>query len=114
MSDLSAAKMFKSSAFEPSDKELTRAAKARGKRRISIEEDESTSDEDVIMATPPRTFTGSKLDLDDSSDEEMPDVADLFADREGKKKVKKDKVKKDKAPTTIEDVGLSFVLRDAF
>jgi len=108
MNDLSGEKMFKSSAFEPSDEELTKAAKAKRKRRSTVKYNKLSSDDDIDMATPsPKTFTGSKLDLDDSSDEEMPDVADLFAGYEGKKKVKKE-IKPSsfyKASSVIEDVS---------
>ena len=108
MNDLSAAKIFRSFAFEPSDEELTKAARARRKQRSRVARDESTSDDEIDIATPPpKRFTGSKIDLDDSSDEEMPDVADLLAGRSGKKKVKE--VKKgrfDRASGAIEDVGL--------
>jgi hypothetical protein len=108
MNDLSATKTFKSSAFEPSDEELSKAARTNRKKRSRVERDESTEDENP----PPKKFTGSKLDLDDSSDEEFPDVADLFAGRGGKKKIKKE-IKTDspvKASATIEDVGIYYFL----
>jgi hypothetical protein len=117
MNDLSAAKIFKSSAFEPSDEELTGAAKARRKQRSRVKHNEFSSDDDIDVATPPpKTFTGSKFDLDDSSDEEMPDVADLFAGCEGNKKVKEE-VKQsmfDMASAAIEDVSPCVLLRVAF
>jgi hypothetical protein len=116
MNDLSGTKMFKSSAFEPSDEELTKAAKAKRKRRSTVKHNNLSSDDDVDMATPPpKTFTGSKLDLDDSSDEEMPDVADLFAGREGKKKVKKEIKPSNfyRTSTAIEDVSPCVLIVDA-
>lgn len=108
MNDLSEAKMFKASAFEPSDEELTKAARARRKQRSRVVHDEPDSDVDIDMGTPRKTFTGSKIDLDDSSDEEMPDVADLFAGREGKKiKNASRKGGPDKVPAAIEDVSIA-------
>lgn len=113
MNDLSAPKMFKSSAFEPSDDELTKAAKARRKRQFRADREDSTTDDDVDvdMAPPlPKKLTSDDFDLDDSSDEELPDVADLLAGRSGKKKVRKDKgVKRSsssKVTAAIEDVSL--------
>lgn len=114
MNDLSAGKTFKSSAFEPSDGELTKAARSKRKQRTRSKREKSTSDEDVEMGSPPpKKFTGSKLDLDDSSDDDMPDLADLLAGRERKKKahLQTKKVKKGKSvrqSVPIEDVSLSF------
>jgi hypothetical protein len=110
MNDLS--ETFTSSAFEPSDEELTKAAKAGRQRRSRVDRDESaTANDDMDMATPPpKKFTGNQIDLDDSSDEEMPDVADLFAGRPGKKKIKKAarKGSLERASASIEDVSLYF------
>ena len=117
MNDLSAPKTFKSSAFEPSDDELTKAAKARRKRQFRADREDSTTDDDVDvdMAPPfPKKLTSDDFDLDDSSDEELPDVADLLAGRSGKKKVRKDKEVKrsssSKVSAAIEDVSLFFFI----
>lgn len=109
MNDLSAGKTFKFSAFEPSDDELTKAARSRRIQRVRSNREKSMSDEDVEMNTPPpKKFTGSSLDLNDSSDDEMPDLSDLLAGREVKKKVKMETKKAVKQANTdlIEDVCL--------
>ena len=111
MSDLSAAKTFKAAAFEPSEDDVRRAVREKrkrhyGKRRssgsskIKDEDSELDSDADMDIGEKPSktavkrefTFTGTMADLGDSSDEELPDLADLWAGRNAKK-VKQEAVK---------------------
>lgn len=113
MNDLSTGKIFKSSAFEPSDEELTKAARSRRQRRIGPKRETSTFDEDIEIDTPPpKKFTGSSLDLNDSSDDDMPDLQDLLAGRDGKEKLKKKIQKKtkqtkpDRNSDLVEDVSV--------
>lgn len=129
MNDLNTAKTFKSDAFEPSDEELHNAARERRKQRAGIKRSQGRATTSTIKDVDtdldldvgslgskpllPRKFTGTKDDLNDSSDEEMPDLADLFAGRESKKvkevknEVEGKKEKKRKSVTSI-DVRVAF------
>lgn len=68
MMDLGPEKVFKSTAFEPSDEELTNYA--RSKRNMK-------KGKDIKMRSPSpvRTFEESALD---DSDDDLPDPADMF------------------------------------
>lgn len=121
MTDLSAAKTFKSIAFEPSDEELTKAAKARRKQKAKGDQEELSSEDEIVIDSPVhKIFTGSALDLDDSSDEDLPDVTDLLSGHKGKKETKAEPKKKKSKPTKkkikfskkkapVEDVCCHFV-----
>jgi len=56
---------------------------------IGKSDQESSATNQPKMRTSPKEIHGSKLDLDDSSDEEFPDVADCLRPW-GKKKIKKE------------------------
>lgn len=99
MNDLSQTKVFKSIAFEPEEDEVEEANRARKRaRRLSLEkpvhqstvlsEESSDSDSEIEVSAPSR-FRGATPELD-SSDDDMPDFSQLFANgRKLKKKGKK-------------------------
>lgn len=92
MQDFGESKIFKSIAFEPSPEELSKFARVRRENRraalrkksnfkseyISSSEDEN---EDDVKAE--KTFDEKALD---SSDDEFPDVADMWGDEKDKAK----------------------------
>jgi hypothetical protein len=88
MNDLSQNKVFKSIAFEPEEDEVEEANRARKRaRRLSLEksvrqstvlsEESSDSDSEIEISAPSR-FRGATPELD-SSDDDMPDFSQLFA-----------------------------------
>lgn len=113
MADMSDGKTFKASAFEPSDEELAKAERARRRQRAG----KPASDDEAEAA--PRAHARARrisagvidIDSDSSSDESLPDLADLFAGREGKKKVKKEvkkadhSARKNGSSSPVQDVG---------
>ncbi|KAH7912078.1 SNF2 family N-terminal domain-containing protein [Hygrophoropsis aurantiaca] len=120
MNDLTPAKVFKSAAFEPEDDQVEKAAReikrkrraadkkplkpAAGKsktRRVAYEsesESESKTDTDVEMdspaasPSPKKRFRGATPEAAESSDDDLPDFSQLFANG-GKLKEKKIKPK---------------------
>ncbi|KAG1859721.1 SNF2 family N-terminal domain-containing protein [Suillus subluteus] len=97
MNDLTQTKVFKSIAFEPEDDEVEEANRARKRaRRLAPEkpvrpgtvscEESSDSDSEIEVSAPSR-FRGATPELD-SSDDDMPDFSQLFANG-GKLKGKK-------------------------
>ncbi|KAG2117059.1 SNF2 family N-terminal domain-containing protein [Suillus discolor] len=98
MNDLSPTKVFKSIAFEPEEDEVEEANRARKHaRRLVLEkpvrqgtvssEESSDSDSEIELSVPSR-FRGATPEVD-SSDDDMPDFSQLFAN--GGKLKKKDK-----------------------
>jgi hypothetical protein len=89
MNDLTQAMVFKSIAFEPEDDEVEEANRARKRaRRLAPEkpvhqgstvssEESSDSDSEIEVSAPSR-FRGATPELD-SSDDDMPDFSQLFA-----------------------------------
>lgn len=88
MNDLSQTKVFKSIAFEPEEDEVEEANRARKRaRRLSLEkpvrqstvlsEELSDSDSEIEVSAPSR-FRGATPEVD-SSDDDMPDFSQLFA-----------------------------------
>ena len=89
MTDMGQQKTFKSAAFEPTDEELTNYARSKRRQNQSSTKRWKRS-YSPVKAEPPSP-TGSIIELSDS-DEELPDVMDLFKkkpapqDKKGKKK----------------------------
>lgn len=93
MMDLSPAKVFKSSVFEPSDEELTKHARSKRERaRKSWLKRDSSEDEDdeddVRMGSLEPKKNPSSSDLGDLSDDDLPDVANIFDERPAKRQKK--------------------------
>ncbi|KAG5651444.1 hypothetical protein H0H81_008625 [Sphagnurus paluster] len=82
MIDLSPDKVFKSSAFEPTDEELTNHARAT--RRVK---GRKVSNRDVRMRSPTPEKTFEERGLDDS-DDDLPDVSSLMDIRPAKRQKK--------------------------
>ncbi|KII82945.1 hypothetical protein PLICRDRAFT_58597 [Plicaturopsis crispa FD-325 SS-3] len=103
MNDLSVAKVFKSSAFEPSDEEFTAEMRARRQNGRCKPKKRSSSDSDDDVFTSclpsPKKSYDQVIDLDESSDDEdLPDMAQVLAGRGSsplKKKVKTEKKESD-------------------
>ncbi|GLB44215.1 putative SNF2 family N-terminal domain [Lyophyllum shimeji] len=83
MNDLSADRVFKSSAFEPTDEELTNHA-----RQMRHAKARKVSDRDVMMRSPSPEKTFEERGLDDS-DDDLPDVSSLLDQRPAKRQKKK-------------------------
>ena len=75
--NLTPAKVFKSSAFQPSDKELEDSFRVR---RRAIEP--ASSDEDMRSLSP-TPLPKRKVRRVDDSDDELPDMSQLLAERRG-------------------------------
>lgn len=82
MNDLSADKIFKSAAFEPSDEELSNHA--RSKRR---EKKGKSSRSEVRLRSPSPLKSFEDFMISDS-DDDLPDVASMFEDRPKKRQKK--------------------------
>lgn len=111
MNDLSPTKVFKSIAFEPEEDEVEEENRARKRaRRLALEksvrqstalsEESSNSDSEIEVSAPSR-FRGATPELD-SSDDDMPDFSQLFANR-GKLKKKGKKAEGNKRPRQLSD-----------
>jgi hypothetical protein len=117
MNDLNQTKVFKSTAFEPEEEELEEAHRARKRARQpapkkSVHQSAvssaglSDSDSEIEVSAPSR-FRGATPELD-SSDDDMPDFSQLFANGgKLKKKVKKAAGKKTLGPQS-DDVRITF------
>jgi hypothetical protein len=83
MMDLTPHKVFKSSAFEPSDEELTNHARAkrRGRREVS----RRVSVEDVKMRSSSPKLNALEACALDDSDDDLPDVSNMFDERPRKR-----------------------------
>jgi hypothetical protein len=111
MNDLNQTKVFKSSAFEPEEDEVEEANRARKRARqlapkksvrksIVSNAGSSGSDSEIEVSAPSR-FRGATPELD-SSDDDMPDFSQLFANG-GKLKKKAKKA----ASWQSDDVGIT-------
>lgn len=83
MMDLTPSKVFKSSAFEPTDEELTNHARAkrRGRREVS----KRVRSEDVKMRSPSPKPMALEDRAANDSDDDLPDVSCMFDERPHKR-----------------------------
>jgi hypothetical protein len=81
MMDLTPEKVFKSSAFEPSDEELTNHARSKRMEKKALVKRHSS--EDIVMGSP--SFDDRVLD---DSDDDLPDVSSMFEERPWKRQKK--------------------------
>lgn len=78
MVDLTPEKVFRSSAFEPSDEELTNHARSKRLEKKGLSKRESN--EDIVMRSP--SFDDKLLD---DSDDDLPDVSSMLEERPSKR-----------------------------
>ncbi|KAG2137485.1 SNF2 family N-terminal domain-containing protein [Suillus clintonianus] len=120
MNDLSQTKVFRSIAFEPEEDEVEEANRARKRaRRLAPEKpvhtskdssgESSDSDSEIEVSAPSR-FRGATPELD-SSDDDMPDFSQLFANK-GKLKKKKAAGKKRLRQQSDDDEVLDLTMSD--
>ncbi|KDQ52340.1 hypothetical protein JAAARDRAFT_210552 [Jaapia argillacea MUCL 33604] len=76
------AKVFRSSAFEPSDEELKEAKMAARRNRKRKRQDSLLAEQKTV-----KSFDAMLVDSAESSDEDMPDISDILAGTDKKKKV---------------------------
>ncbi|RDB23958.1 putative ATP-dependent helicase C23E6.02 [Hypsizygus marmoreus] len=100
MMDLTPNKVFRSSAFEPTDEELTNHPRAtrRGKSRVLTKR---TSDGDVKMRSPSPERSFEERGLDDS-DDDLPDVSSMLEERPVKKQRKNMRIDDDDENDTLD------------
>lgn len=84
MIDMTSARTFRSSAFQPSEEEMDDAVRDR---RTGSSSKRSVTQPLAKKTKEPRRFAESLMDIDDS-DEEMPDVATFFGNRPVKEEKK--------------------------
>ncbi|KAG0693881.1 SNF2 family N-terminal domain-containing protein [Suillus ampliporus] len=122
MNDLTQAKVFKSIAFEPEEEEVEEAHRARKRARrdaptkpVYQSRDlsaESSDSESEIEASAPSRFRGATPELD-SSDDDMPDFSQLFANGgKLKKKGKKAAANKSLRRQSDDDDVLDLTMGD--
>jgi hypothetical protein len=99
MMDLTPNKVFKSSAFEPTDEELTKHARAKRRRRREASGRHPAQDVRIRSPSPkPKALEDRGLD---DSDDELPDVSNMFDERPRKRRKK----------AAGDDVGRFFLLQ---
>ncbi|KAF9468325.1 SNF2 family DNA-dependent ATPase [Collybia nuda] len=99
MVDLTPDKVFKSSAFEPSDEELTKHARLKRMEKKGLSK--RHSNEDIVMHSP--SFDDKSLD---DSDDDLPDVSNMLEERPSKRQ-KKVRISRDdeSLDITMEDIS---------
>ena len=102
MMDLTPNRVFISSAFEPTDEELTNHARAkrRGRREVSGR----FIAQNVKMRSPSPTVKTLEDRALDDSDDDLPDVSNMFDERPRKRHKK----------SAVDDVGPWFYLRTRY